>query len=83
MFISVPLTGTVMQIEKVLINDRLRVSKVSIKFRISPIRNFAVNSLVKFAILLKSSLLFNSFCCFFLFKNKTLRLNNFPSFPLL
>ena len=36
------LEGTVMQIEKVLINDRLRVSKVSWKFRIPTIYNFAV-----------------------------------------
>ena len=31
-----------MQIEKALINDRLRVSKVSIKFRIPTIYNFVV-----------------------------------------
>ena len=31
-----------MQIEKVLINDRLRVSKVSGKFRTPTIYNFAV-----------------------------------------
>ena len=31
---------------------------------------------VKFAIFLESSLPFNSFCCFFLFINKTLQLNN-------
>ena len=34
--------GTAMQIEKALINDRLRVSKVSRKFHISTIYNFAV-----------------------------------------
>ena len=34
--------GTVMQIEKALINDRLRVSKVSWGFRIAIIYNFAV-----------------------------------------
>ena len=34
--------GTSMQIEKVLINDRLRVSKVSGKFRTPTIYNFAV-----------------------------------------
>ena len=34
--------GTVMQIEKALINDRLRVLKVSRKFRIPNIYNFAV-----------------------------------------
>ena len=33
--------GGVMQIEKALINDRLRVSKVSWKFRIPTIYNFA------------------------------------------
>ena len=31
-----------MQLEKALINDRLRVSKVSIKFRIPTIYNFVV-----------------------------------------
>ena len=36
------LKGTVMQIEKALINDRLRISKVSGKFRIPIIHNFAV-----------------------------------------
>ena len=68
-----------MQIEKALINDRLHVSKVSWKFRITIIYNFAVirrNEPVKFAIFLKSSLLFNSFYCLFLLLNKTLRLNN-------
>ena len=34
--------GTVMQIEKTLINDRLHVSKVSRKFDIPTIYNFAV-----------------------------------------
>ena len=34
--------GTVIKIEKALINDRLRVSKVSWKFRIPTIYNFAV-----------------------------------------
>ena len=34
--------GTVMQIEKALINDRLRVSKVSWKLRILTIYSFAV-----------------------------------------
>ena len=34
--------GTVMQIEKELINDRLRVSKVSWKFCIPTIYNFAI-----------------------------------------
>ena len=36
------LKDTVMQIEKALINDCLRVSKVSGKFRIPIIYNFAV-----------------------------------------
>ena len=39
------LKGTVMQIEKVPINDRLRVSNVSWKFNILTIYNFAVISL--------------------------------------
>ena len=34
--------GTVMQIEKVLINDRLHALKASAKFRIPAIHNFAV-----------------------------------------
>ena len=34
--------GTVVQIEKALINDRLRVSKVSWKFRIPTIHHFTV-----------------------------------------
>ena len=38
----IELKGTVIQIEKVLINDCLRVSKVSWKFHISTIFNFAV-----------------------------------------
>ena len=37
-----PFKGTVMQIEKALINDRLRDLKVSLKFRIPAIYNFAV-----------------------------------------
>ena len=36
------LKSTIMQIEKALINDRLNVSKVSWKFRIPTIYNFAV-----------------------------------------
>ena len=55
--------GTVMQIEKELENDCLRASKVSGKFRVLTIYNFAVP--VKFATFLKGSLLFNSFCCLF------------------
>ena len=38
---SVKVTGTVVQIEKALTNDRLRVSKVSGKSRIPTIYNFA------------------------------------------
>ena len=38
----VVLKGTVIQIEKALINDRLRVLKVSWKFRILTIYNFTV-----------------------------------------
>ena len=37
-----PPKGTVMQLEKALINDRLRVSKASGKFRIPTMYNFAV-----------------------------------------
>ena len=36
------INGTVMHIEKALTYDRLRVSKVTWKFRIQPISNFAV-----------------------------------------
>ena len=39
---QVLIKGTVMQFEKALINDCLRVSKVSRKFRILAIHNFAV-----------------------------------------
>ena len=56
--------GTVMQIEKALINDRLLFSKVYWNFYIPTIYNFGVIP-VKFAIFLKSSLLFNSFYCLF------------------
>ena len=40
--LSPNIKGTVMQIKKALINDHLRVSKVSWKFRIPTIYNFAV-----------------------------------------
>ena len=40
---------------------------------------FCSNWPVKFAIFLKSSLLFNSFYCLFLFVNKTLGVNNFKT----
>ena len=39
---SKPVKGAVMEIEKALINDRLRISKVSWKFHIPTISNFAV-----------------------------------------
>ena len=39
---DVSFKGAVMQIEKALLNDRLRVTKVSWKFRIPTIYNFAV-----------------------------------------
>ena len=57
--------GTVMQTERVLINDRLCVSKVSRKFCILFIYNFSSNLPVKLAFFLKSSLLFNNFYCLF------------------
>ena len=40
--IILTIKGTVMQIEKTIINDSLSVSKVSRKFRIPAIYNFAV-----------------------------------------
>ena len=58
-----------MLIEKALIYDRLRVSKVSCKFRIPTIYNFAVNLPIKFSFFLKSSLLLK-FLLSFLFKTK-------------
>ena len=39
---SMELKGKVMQIEKALLNDHLRVLKLSWKFRIPTIHNFAV-----------------------------------------
>ena len=60
------LKGTVMQIEKGLINHRLRVSKISSIFRIPTIHNFAVIYPMQFICnFLKSSLLFISFYCLF------------------
>ena len=50
-----------MQIEKALINDHLRVLKVSWNFRILTVYNFCSNFHVKFAIFLEGSLLLNSF----------------------
>ena len=66
--------GTIMQIEKELINDRLYVSKVSLKFCIPAIYNFTV--------IYPWNLLFSSKVAYFLvvllsflFINKNLRLN--------
>ena len=60
--------GTVMQIEKPLINDCLHVSKVSRKFALATeIYNVAV---LKFAIFLKKDLLFKSFYCLFCLETK-------------
>ena len=64
-----------MQIEKALINDDLRVSIVSWKFRISTIHHFVVIYLQNL-LFSSSNLLFNSFYFLFFFINKTLRLNN-------
>ena len=55
-----------MQIEKALINDLLRVSKVFWKFCIPTVYNFAVIH----------PRTFSQFLLSFLFINKTLRLNN-------
>ena len=41
-YLTLIIKGTVMKIEKGLTNDRLRVSKVSWKYRIPTIYNFAV-----------------------------------------
>ena len=57
-----------MQIEKSRTNDRLRVSKLSWKFRIQTICNFAV--IYPFVTFWRSSLLFNSFYCLFWLKTK-------------
>ena len=48
--------GTAMKFDKALINNHLRVPKISWKFRIPTIYNFCNNLPVKFAIFLKSSL---------------------------
>ena len=53
--------GSVMQIEKALINDCLRVSDVSWKFHIPTIYKLYTNLLNQFAISLKSNPHFNSF----------------------
>ena len=64
-----------MQIEKALINGRLRFKSI-LKISHSNYALFSINLPVKFAIFLKSSLVFKSFYCLFLFINKTLLLNN-------
>ena len=61
----VEIKGTVMQNEKALINDCLRVSKVSWKFRIPLNYTFGVIHPWKFTIFWKSCLLLNNFYCFF------------------
>ena len=63
--------STVMQIDKALINERLRLSKVFRKFRISITYNFAVicsNLPVKFAIFLNNSLLLTGSIVFSVYK---------------
>ena len=57
--------GTVMQIEKSLINDCLRCFKNILKNSRSSCLQFYRNVPVKFAIHLKLSLLFNNFYCLF------------------
>ena len=64
-----------MQIEKALINDHLRVSKVSLKSHILAIYNCAVIYQWSLLFSLKSSLLFNNFYFLFLVISKTLWLN--------
>ena len=56
---------TFMKIEKALINDPLRVSKVFRKCRIPTIYNFAAIYPCYFLFFLKNSLLFNSLYCLF------------------
>ena len=58
-----------MQIEKALKNDCLCVSKVPWKFCNPTVYDFAV-IYYKFAVFLKSSLLFNSFYCLFFLSTK-------------
>ena len=62
------LNGTVRQIEKALINDRLTVSKLSWKFSISTIYNSAVVYRWNFANFLKSTLLLTVAIIFFVHK---------------
>ena len=69
-----PIKGTVMPIEKALINDRLRVSKVSWKFRIPTIYHFVVIYQRNFKLAYFLTVFMS-----FLFINKTLQLNNFKN----
>ena len=62
---------TLLKVIQVLIDDRLRVSNFSCKFCVPTIDNFAVIYLpMKFAIFLKSRLLFNSLYCLLCFKTR-------------
>ena len=65
-----------MQIEKALINDHLRVSKVSWKFRIPTMYHLEVTYPWNLLFSSKVVYFFNSFDCLILFINKTLRLND-------
>ena len=57
-----------MQFEKTLINDRLRVSKVSWKFHISTIYNFAVIDPWNFLFFKKVAYFLTVFIAFFVYK---------------
>ena len=71
------LKDAIMQIEKALINDCLHVSKVSWKFLIPTISNFAVIHPMKIRYCFKKvAYFFTVFLLLFLFINKILRLNN-------
>ena len=72
---SMFLKVTLMQIEKPLINDRLCVSKISWRFRIPTIFNFAVIYPWKL-LFLKKVAYFLTVYIVFSFISKTLRLNN-------
>ena len=61
---------TVMQIEKSIINDRLRVSKMSWKFRIPTIYNFAVIYPWNLIFFYKAAYFFISFYCLFCLQTK-------------
>ena len=60
--------GTVMQIEKALINDRLNVSRVSWKFHIPTIYNFAAIFTWNVLFSLKKAYLLTVFIVFSLYK---------------